>query len=728
MLARMRGWLVIACAACSCSAPSQPTPNAVRPSVATAVPLPPAPSGPPIARTDGTIDHVFGLDIADPYRWMESHDDERLAWVRAQADHTADVLAHEPDRDKLFRRVKELGSHVSSVWNVQLEHDRLVYSKLPEGAQLAKLVTRDAKGAERTLVDPELLGSEGHHASLNAYSLSPDGKLVAYVIAFGGGEVGELHVMDVATGKDLADVIPRIWGEGSANWLPDGKRFFYTQMAPPAQGADPMTGMVARLHVLGRPADADVTVLGRSPDSTLPMAAEEWPGVWQPLDSSWVVASIGGARSEARIAIAKLSELDVTGASKTPWRMVAGYADGVDWAVPHGDRLYLRTFNGAPNRKLISVPLAHPDLAHARIEIGEDPDAPMQSLSNARDAIYLTVSVNGRARLLRWPWHGAPLPVALREDVWLDDLTTSELRDGVVFDIQTWLSPGAYHAFDPKTGKVTPFGLASTSDASFADIVAEEVEVGDAKVPLTILRKRDLVADGSHPTIVSGYGAYGVSQSPSFNPMRLAWLEQGGVLAIAHVRGGGEKGRRWQDDGSREHKLNGVHDLIACVEYLVAQKWTTPGRLGTEGGSAGGILIGRAITERPDLFAAARIAVGMVNPTRIMVMENGANQKGEIGDPDTEAGFKSILAMDAYQHVKPRTAYPAVLFTIGLNDHRVTPWQTAKMAARMLAATTSGKPILVRVEGDAGHGIGSTRDQAYAERADVWSFMLAQFH
>jgi len=230
---------MIACVACSASTSRRvvesPPPVAPVAPVAIAPPAA-APSGPPIARTDDTVDRVFGLAVPDPYRWMETRGDERDAWMRAQGEHAAETLAMLLGRDALYRRVKELGSSLTAVWSIRLDSDRLIYSKLPAGAQLAKLVTRDRGGGERVLVDPEQLGTAERHASLNAYSLSPDGKRVAYVVAMGGGEVGELHVMDVATGKDLPDVIPRIWGEGSASWLPDGKRFFYTQMAVPGPG------------------------------------------------------------------------------------------------------------------------------------------------------------------------------------------------------------------------------------------------------------------------------------------------------------------------------------------------------------------------------------------------------------------------------------------------------------------------------------------------------------
>ncbi|MDB4957378.1 MAG: f1pep1 2 [Myxococcales bacterium] len=690
-----------------------------------------SPAGPPIARKVDVVDKDFGLSIADPYRWMEGTDNaEYTTWLRAQGDWAATQLAKIPGREKLHARVTELGLGVTAVYNVQLAGQRLFHYVLPAGEQLAKLAVRDPDGKTRVLVDPKTLGDASSHASLHAYSASPDGKLVSYTVSTGGGEVGKLHIMDVATGKELPDVIERIWGEGAASWLPDGKSFFYTQLAVPQPGVDPMTGQLARLHKLGDSTDQDITILGRNPEATLKLAPEEWPGLWAPPGTGWVLTFVGGAHSEQRVAVAKLSELDLTGNGKTPWRIVSDYADGIESAVIHGDRIYLQTYKDAPNRKIISVPVATPELAKARLEIAEDPNATISGTPVAKDAMYLLHMVNGFARLSRWPWSGKPMPIALPYEGWAPDLAADMTRDGLVFQVEPWLHPGAYFAYDPKTKQVTPAGLASSSTADSSSIVAEEVEATSAdgtKIPLSILHAKDLVLDGSHPTMMSAYGAYGSSQTPGFSASRLAWIERGGVVAVAHVRGGGEKGRRWQDDGSRDKKMNGIRDLIACGEYLVEKQYTSRQKLAITGGSMGGILIGRALTERPDLFAAAQIAVGAVNPLRILAAENGANQKSELGDPATEAGYKSLLEMDPYHHVKPDTAYPAVIFTVGANDHRVAPWMTGKMAARLRASSTSRKPILVRVESDAGHGLGSTRDQAFAERADVWSFFLSVF-
>ena len=701
---------------------------ATPPGVPAPPPATPRVAGPPVARTVDTVDHQFGVDVPDPYRWMEGLDNKELqTWLAAQGDYAKGELAKLAERDKLLPRIRELGLGVSTVSGVQIARGRTIYTTLPANAQLAKLATRDGT-TERILVDPEKLGTGDKHASLNAYSLSPDGKYVGYVIAMGGGEQGEIHVMDIASGKELPDVEPEIWGEFSPAWLPESNAFFYTQMTPKAPGEDPMLNMITRYHKLGDPVTKDVTVISRAADTTFAMTPQEFPFVWIDPSSPWVLVNAGGAASDQHIAIAKRSELDLSGKARTPWKLVANLSDGVEGAMPHGDRLFLSTYKDAPNRKLISVPLAAPVLAKARVEIPEDPHANLDNWGLARDAVYVTYDNGGLARVARWAFTGVPTPIALPSEGWVPGLATETSRDGVTFPLSTWLEPSAYYAYDPKTKQTVPTGLASQSKITDDRIVATEVEVpstNGAQVPLSILHLKDLPLDGSHPTIIAGYAAYGISQHASFNAIRLGWLERGGVIAVCHARGGSEKGRTWQDDGSRTKKLNGIHDVIACGEYLIAQKYTSPARLAIEGGSAGGILMGRALSERPDLFAAAHIAVGMVNPLRTLAAENGANQIGELGDPTTEAGYKSILAFDPYVNLTKAT-YPAVIFTVGLNDHRVAPWMTGKMAAR-LQVLSPGHPTLVRVETDAGHGIGSTRDQGFAQTADVWAFLLRQF-
>ena len=249
----------------------------------------------------------------------------------------------------------------------------------------------------------------------------------------------------------------------------------------------------------------------------------------------------------------------------------------------------------------------------------------------------------------------------------------------------------------------------------------------DVLVPLSVLHRKDMVLNGQNPTLLNGYGAYGFTTSMRFRATDLAWLERGGVLAIAHVRGGGAYGQEWHHAGRKSTKPNTWKDFIACAEYLVKEGYTSPPKLAGQGGSAGGILVGRAITERPDLFAAAHIAVGCTDMVRFETTANGPPNIPEFGSVADEAEFRGLLAMSTYHHIKTGVAYPAVLLTHGINDPRVEPWISAKTTARFQAASSSGKPVLFRVDYQSGHGIGSTRDQKNALLADVWAFLLWQF-
>jgi prolyl oligopeptidase len=688
---------------------------------------------PPVARRTDVVEERFGLRVADPYRWMEGGDNaEFQAWLRSQGAYTAQRLAQPSVRAVLYARIRALGMAASAIDDPQLAGGRTFYLRTAAGALLPALVMREADGRERVLVDPGTLGAgeKGGHYSIDNFAPSPDGKRVAYNQASGGGEVTRVHVLDVDSGSELPDVLDRIWGEFPVWWLPDGNGFFYTQMAPPAVGADPMVNMSARLHRLGTPVERDPVVLGRGVGGAMRFAPEEFPKVQVARGTRWLLALATGAQSERRVSVAPLAELDASGAGGTAWRRVAELEDGVEYFVIHGDRLYVTSHKDAPNRRLLSVPLARPDLASARIELPEETDAVLRGFAAARDALYLRDMVGGRARVRRMPWgSGKAVTLPLPFEGWVDTLAADPERDGVIIQMVGWARPAALFSYDAAASSFRPTGVAGSVISDPASTIAEEVEVPSADgetVPLSILHATALPL-GSHPTIVYGYGGYGESLTPWFNPTRQAWLERGGVYAVCHVRGGGEKGHRWQQGGSRGHKMNSVRDFIACGQYLVSHGYTSPSSMAAWGGSMGGILIGRVITDRPDLFAAAVINVGLVNPLREQQGPNGANQNVELGTPDTADGFRALYEMDPYLHVKEGVAYPAVLLTVGLNDGRVATWMTGKFAARLQAATTGRGPILIRVEEDAGHGIGSSRDQRYAEAADSYGFLLAQF-
>jgi prolyl oligopeptidase len=440
----------------------------------------------------------------------------------------------------------------------------------------------------------------------------------------------------------------------------------------------------------------------------------------------WVLAYGLGARPELRLAAVPLAQLG-RDARQTPWKPLAGYEDKIAWAEAYGDRAYLLSNRGAPNGQVVSVALSGRP-AGETVEIAESPDVVIEEVWAARDGLYTRERADGRGRVRRLPWKGkarqaeiVPLPLAGT----LSSLRTDPRLDGALVSVEDWTHPRAYHRL--VAGKSTPTGLGVHVSLAQPETVAERLEARSADgtlVPLSVVRGADAPRDA--PTLLEAYGGYGVSFDPYFDPVRAAWIERGAVYAVCHVRGGGEKGRAWHEGGKGKHKLKGVQDFIACAEKLIELGYTSSPRLAASGTSMGGVLVGRALVERPELFGAVHIGVGITNPARLAHAPNGANQFAEVGSPDTKDGLAALVAMDPYLNTAERAAYPAVIFTVGLHDHRVAPWMSAKFAARLQAATTSGRPIVIRVDDEAGHGIGSTRDQALSTEADVWAFLLAQ--
>ncbi|HEV2319913.1 MAG TPA: prolyl oligopeptidase family serine peptidase, partial [Verrucomicrobiae bacterium] len=403
--------------------------------------------------------------------------------------------------------------------------------------------------------------------------------------------------------------------------------------------------------------------------------------------------------------------------------------DVTDFAVK-GKEIFLLTHKDAPRFKIIATSLAKPNLAAARIIVPAG-QAVITGLSVAKDALYVQLRDGGIGRIERAPADGKIESIRLPFDGSASLMAMDPRLDGAWLNLSTWTKAGQIYAFNPKTEAITNTGLQPLGQFD-APTNLESVEVkarsyDGTMIPLSIIYPRGLKLNGANPTLLWGYGAYGISEDPSFSPVLLAWCEKGGVFAIAHVRGGGEYGEDWYKDGYKQTKPNTWKDFIACAGYLIQHQYASPDKLAGEGGSAGGILIGRAITAQPDLFGAAIIQVGCLDMLRIETTPNGVPNIPEFGSVKTETGFKDLYEMSAYAHVKDGTKYPAVMLTTGINDPRVEPWQSAKMAARLQAATASGKPILLRVDYEAGHGIGSTKKQGEELTADCWSFLLWQF-
>jgi prolyl oligopeptidase len=375
--------------------------------------------------------------------------------------------------------------------------------------------------------------------------------------------------------------------------------------------------------------------------------------------------------------------------------------------------------------------LSNPNIAAAETAVPAG-EAVIRNIAAAGDALYVQELDGGIGKLIRLPYHdaaAAPVPLPFEGNVGL--AATDQRVAGTLLEMTSWTKASKIYAYDPAQKTVTDTKLqpAGPFDEP-SGVESHEVKAQSydgTLVPLSIVHKKGLKLDGSNPTLLLGYGSYGISEDPSFDPRKLAWLERGGVYAIAHVRGGGEYGEDWHLAGKQLTKQNTWKDFIACAEYLIQHKYTSTSRLAIEGGSAGGITIGRSITERPDLFAVAIDAVPMSDVVRSEFTPNGPPNIPEFGTVKEPDGFKALYAMSAYHHIQDGTPYPAVMVTTGFNDPRVISWEPGKMAARLQAATSSGKPVLLRVDYDAGHGIGSTKSQREKEMADELSFALWQF-
>ena len=690
---------------------------------------------PPAAPVKDVVDTHFGVEVHDPYRYMEDmKNPEVTAWMKAQADYTRGLLDRVPQRATLLSEVQKYGdAAVARTTGTQVNNDHIYYYKRLASENIPKLYVRKGiSGKERLLVDPEAIKApEDKHYAIDWFAPSLDNKYVAYGLSLGGSEQSVLRVKEVATGNETGDEIDRT-NFGPPGWTSDHRLLYnrLQKMAPDAPPTDKYVNSRVYLHTLGRDPEKDVAILGPgvTPAVTIDPAALSFAGT-VPGSRHAIGVVVNGVQREVAIYTATLASI---GAGKPDWKKVVDPSDEVTDSSLIGDNLYVLTHKGASRFKVLKLDLNAPDLAKAAVVVPPS-ESVITGLAAAKDALYVRRMNGSTSDLLRIA-HAAgakPDAVKLPFDADIAGLAADVRVPGVIYEASAWTRFGGFYFFDSRTGKVTDTGLQPQGPYDNpANLVATEVKVKSydgTLVPLSIVHKKGLTLDGSNPTIVYGYGAYGISTTPYFRPTWLPWFQRGGIIAYPHVRGGGEYGEDWYKAGYKATKPNTWKDAIAAAEWLVANKYTSTPRLAIMGGSAGGIFVGRSITERPDLFGAAIDAVPVSDGMRMEFSENGVPNIPEFGSVKTEEGFKALYAMSSYHWVKDGTLYPAVLLTTGINDPRVDAWQAGKMAARLQAATSSGKPVLLRIDYDAGHGIGSTKKQAYEERADVITFLLWQF-
>ena len=679
---------------------------------------------PPVARVVPVTQTLFGTTLTDNYRWMENDSDpDWLPYLKGQNVAARAALAAIPGRDALLKRVATLSGDAAATKTVQRAGKRTFIEARPAGANNFRLYVREG-GATRLLIDPETLGTAATHVSIDWWSASPDGTHLVYGLSEAGSENSVAQVMVVATGAILPERIARVPYAGPS-WINDGTGFFYNQVLGDRGAVDRDKNSRAMFHRLRTEAARDRLIL-QNGHGGFPIGEYDFPNIQITPGSDIAVALVfNGVARELTAYTAPAT--DVLGGTPV-WRKACDRSNKITSIAVRGNDLYLLANSGAVRGKVIRTSARAPSLSAAATVLPMGPLV-IEALNAARDGIYVTTMDGGIERLKRIAPDGRVADVRLPYDGSIVYAYADTASDGIFLNLTGWVQPSGIWAIDPKTLSARDTGITPKPPIDLSPYFATRIFAtakDGVKIPVSIVARRDTPRDGKRPAIVEAYGAYQYGTSPAFRARNLAFLDAGGITVVAGVRGGGEYGREWHDGGRGPTKPNTWRDLIASCEALIAAGWTRPASLAIEGGSAGGITVGRAMTERPDLFAAVLSLVGSSNQLRAEFSPNGPANIPEFGSQTTEAGFRELLAMDAYSAVRPGTKYPAVLLTTGATDPRVSPWQVAKMTAALQASTTSDKPVLMRVDFDAGHGIGSTRSQTDELQADEFAFVLWQ--
>ncbi len=699
------------------AAPSFPTP-------------PPVPPAKPVTET------LFGTTVTDPYRYFENMKDPVVdAFFRDQNAYTRAVLSRLGSaREQLFNRIKVLDNAGATVSGVTRDGPYYFYEQLKPGENSPKLYVREAAGGtERVLVDPAALASAGKHFTINYFLPSLDGSHVAYGISEGGSEASVIHIVETATGQVLPDAIDRAYFVGVTSWLPDGKSFYYVrfpQLQPGESENDKETRAVNYLHVLGRDPDKDVPVFGYGVNPSIPFEKTDFPIVaYSPVSPYTVGLVVHGVKNEFTV-YATSGNVSSAGA---PWKQIASTDDNVTGFDVKGSTIFLQTHQDAPTFKVVATSLESPNIASATTVVAAGRPV-IEQIGVAADGLYVLSRDGGFGRIAKIALAadgtpGASSDIQLPYQGSIGSISVDPREAGTVFPLTGWTHSLLYYAADAN-GTVADTHLKALANVDMSAYTSSEVMAPSADgtmVPLSLIYRKGLPLNGSHPTYLNGYGAYGITIEPAFSATRVAWLERGGVYAVCHVRGGGWFGEAWHHAGMIATKPHTWEDFVGCGRWLIAHKYTSSAHLAGEGTSAGGITIGRAITSQPHLFAAALDVVGSSNALRQEFSPNGPPNTPEFGTVANETGFKALYEMDAYEHVVQGTAYPAVMMITGFNDPRVSSWELAKFTARLQLATTSGRPILLRVDYDAGHGfLAGSRTQNEQLLTDEFSFLLWQ--
>lgn len=676
------------------------------------------------------VDDYFGTKITDSYRWLEDmNNPEVQKWFKEQAEYSNTVIKKIPGRDALFNRMKEIQALGGDSYGYVKQYgENYYYTKNKKEESIEKLYFRKGiNGTEILLLDPSTYKKD---ATITTFEISPDQKKMALTLSENGSEVCEIRIMDLQSKTFLPDILTPVWSEFSFQFTPDNKGVVYTKMSSSDNTSDEfLKNMKSLLHIIGTNPETDKILASKAHDPNLNLLSEQFPDIAFSDDYNYIILDIGSTKSEIMSFYAPFSELNK---EKINWKPLITYEDGITSNYLIGDKLFFLTHKNSPNFKIGYTDIKNPDFSKATIVVPET-DKVLRRMQKSKNFIYYSLSdginqdkyqINAKTLETKM----VPLPKGSNGGFTL----SPRENDNVMFFNNGWITPATgydYNALSGKLKKSEEF-ISSKAYPDFTkQYVVKEVEVKSHDgiiVPLSVIYPKNIKLDGSTPCYITGYGSYGISRLPYFvGPSLLTLLEQNTIIAIAHIRGGGEKGDKWHKDGMKAKKPNTWKDFIACSEYLINEKYTSADKLIGNGASMGGILIGRAITERPDLFKVALIEVGCTNAIRMETTPNGPNQIPEIGTLKNEEDVKNILEMDAQSKVKKGEKYPAVLVHTGINDPRVAPWEPGKFAAILQNYNASANPILLHVNYANGH-FSNDLDVTFGDEADMFSFALWQ--
>jgi prolyl oligopeptidase len=688
-------------------------------------------SRPPIAPKHQFHETLYGVSLSDPYRYMEDLGPETLSWLKAQGAFTQQVFSSIPGRAALQKRIAEFGSGFGivtagspGVQAYQVYAGRILYTEREPGSDNLDLFVRDARGS-RKLIDVAQLrvAHGGRPYAINYFQASPDGLKVAAGISEAGSEDTSLWIYDVDSGKQLAGPVDRAQYAVPA-WTDDGQRLFFMQLAALAQGDPPTAKYENASAVVWDMHSQPKGVVGKAEGNAgrLHLTPEQFPFVLSfPGSTHAIFENVNGVQNELEYWIAPLTDAATPGA---PWRQLVTRADNVTGIDIRDDDIFLLSHQDAPTFKVLAL-RSGDTLSAARTLVAAKSDRVIESIHAASDGLYVLAREGIYSRLLRVPAgtqtvEEIPLPFK----GYISAAFTDPRAAGVTVTLESWVMPPTIFGYNATDRKFTDLKLGShpAYDALGFRVSDLHASARDGvQVPLTLIEPKD--SKGPQVVLLDAYGSYGISLLPEFNSRIVAFMREEAAYAVCHVRGGGELGEAWRLGGKDANKPNTWRDLIACGENLIKRGTTTRDKLFIMGGSAGGITMGRALTERPDLFAGVIDRVPSANPLRSEFSPNGPPNVPEFGSVKTPDGFKNLMAMDSYQSVKDGMQYPAVLITTGLNDPRVASWEPGKFAARIQASATR-KPVLLRVDTEAGHGVGSTKTQKDEEFADIATFIF----